>query len=134
MGHIKSHKQFSKGQYLDFIIEKDNYIFQLFTNDILVAESYYSTNEPDDLFNQKYVGLFKLKTIEVFQGKGYMKYLLDQIFNYVKNELGISSILLNVYKDNQSALNLYINSGFGVYKDYEQEDEEEPYFTLIKKL
>lgn len=115
-----------------FRIDKKNYKFQLFLEDILVAESHFSIEQPDDLFNQEYVGLFKLKTNEEFRGKGFMKYLLGQIFDYVKNKLNIDSILLNVYKNNSSALHLYFNSGFEIYKNYN--DDDEPYFTLLKKL
>ena len=102
--------------------------------DILVAESQFNIEQPDELFNQKYIGLFKLKTVKEFQGKGFMKYLLGQIFNYVKNELNIGYILLNVYKNNNNALNLYLNNGFEIYKNYDDVDDDEPYFTLIKKL
>lgn len=113
-----------------FIIGKEK--FQLFLDKTLVAESYFCIEQPDKLFNQNYVGLFKLKTIKEFQGKGLMKYLLNQIFDYVKDKLKINNILLNVYEENHTALNLYLKSGFEVYKDYT--DTEEPYFTLIKRL
>lgn len=108
--------------------------FQLFSEDVCVAESYCVIAQSDNLFNQKYVGLFRLKTIKESRGKGFMRYLLDQIFNYVKNDLKIDYILLNVYKDNQKALNLYFKNGFEVYKDFDDVEDDEPYFTLIKKL
>ena len=114
-----------------FVIDKKNYKFQLFLGNILVAESYFSIEQPDELFNQKYVGLFKLETDKEFRGKGFMKYLLEQIFEYVKNEK-LGTILLNVYKSNYNALNLYINNGFEVYKDFN--DDDEPYYTLIKSM
>jgi len=116
-----------------FIIDKKNYKFQLFLENILVAESHFNIEQPDDLFDQKYLGLFKLKTDKEFRGKGLMKYLLEQIFDYVKNKLNINNILLNVYKNNNTALNLYFNCGFEIYKNYDDEDDD-PYFTLIKKL
>ena len=115
-----------------FVVDKKNYKFQLFLGDILVAKSDFSIDQPNELYNQKYVGLFKLETVEKFQGKGYMKYLLEQIFDYIKNELNIDTILLNVYKNNDRALNLYFNSGFVIYKKYD--DDEDPYYTLIKDL
>ena len=114
-----------------FVIDKKNYKFQLFLGNILVAESYFSIEQPDELFNQKYVGLFKLETDKEFRGKGFMKYLLERIFEYVKNEK-LGTILLNVYKSNYNALNLYINNGFEVYKDFN--DDDEPYYTLIKSI
>ena len=128
----KQRSKYVKSNEKRFIIDKKNYKFQLFLEDILVAESHFSIEQPDELFNQKYVGLFKLETNKEFRGKGFMKYLLGQIFDYVKNELNIINILLNVYKNNDSALNLYFNSGFEIYKNYD--DDDEPYFTLIKKL
>ena len=115
-----------------FIVNKRNYKFQLFLGDILVAKSNFSIEQPDELFNKKYIGIFKLETNKEFRGKGFAKYLLNNIFDYVKNELKISNILLNVYKSNYAAINLYFNSGFEVYKDFN--DDEEPYFTLIKKF
>ena len=114
-----------------FIIDKNK--FQLFLKDILVAESYFEIEQPDDFFNQKYISLFKLKTIKEFIGKGFMKYLLEQICDYVKNKLNIANILLNVYKNNYRALNLYFNNGFEIYRNCNDSDDE-PYFTLIKKL
>jgi ribosomal protein S18 acetylase RimI-like enzyme len=116
-----------------FVVDKNNDKFQLFLGDILVAESYFSIEQPDELFSHKYVGLFRLKTNEEYGGKGFGKYLLEQIFNYVKNKLKTDSVLLNVYKNNENALKLYLNSGFEVYKDYNDGDEK-PYFTLAKSL
>lgn len=121
----------------EFVVDTTNNIFLLFLNKTLVAHSYFSIEDPDELFNQKYVGLFKLITNKDFRGKGYMKYLLNEIFNYIKQNLDIHYILLNVYKSNENALKLYFNNGFEIYKDYDDDDddqEEEPYFTLIKKL
>lgn len=115
-----------------FVVNHDK--FQLFLKNILVAESYYGVEQPDELFNQKYVGLFKLGTNTEYRGKGFMKYLMEQIFDYVKNELKINVILLNVYKHNTPAINLYFNMGFEIYKNYDDNVDEEPYFTLIKNL
>lgn len=114
-----------------FVIDKNNYKFQLFLENILVAESYFALEQSDGLFNQKYVGLYKLETNKEFRRKGFMTYLLEQIFEYVKNEK-LGTILLNVYKSNCNALNLYINNGFKVYKDFN--DDDEPYYTLIKTM
>lgn len=116
-----------------FVVEGHNK-FQLFLCDILAAESKFGVEQADELFNQPYVGLFQLKTMEKFRGQGLMTYLLEQIFGYVKNTLNISHILLNVYKSNTSALNLYLNCGFEVYKNFDDVEDEEPYFTLIKNL
>ena len=117
-----------------FVIDKKNDKFQLFLDNLLTAESYFTIIDPDELFDQKYLGLFRLKTEEDFRGKGFMKYLLTLIFNYAKNKLNVNYILLNVYKSNTPAVNLYFNSGFEIYKNFEEDEIEKPYFTLIKKL
>ncbi len=38
----------------------NNRKFQLFLSGTLIAESHFSIEEPDELFDQKYVGLFIL--------------------------------------------------------------------------
>ena len=107
-----------------FVIEKNK--FKLFLGDILVAESGFNIESPDRWFNKKYVTLYDLKTVEKFQGKGFAKYLLEQIFNYVKNELKFNIITLIVDKDNYNAVNLYFNSGFEIFIEYDDS------FSLIK--
>ena len=61
---------------------------------------------------------------------GYMRELLKNVFLYVKTELQIDYILLDVEKDNISAINLYNSNGFEIYKD----DKKDKYFTMLKKL
>lgn len=128
---VKEHIIFEKFTENEKIFNITSNKFQLFLNNILVSETHFSIEYPDNLFNKKYVGIFKLKTNKKFRGKGFAKYLLEKIFNYVRNHLKIKYILLNVYKDNQNAVKLYFNAGFEIYKDY---DVENPYFTLIKNL
>ena len=118
----------------NFVINKKNNKFELYLNDILVSECYFDIEQPNEFFNEIYVSIFKLKTNDKYLGKGFAKYLLIKIFNYVKNELNINNILLNVYKNNKIALNLYLNNGFQIYKDYDNIIDDDPYFTLIKKL
>lgn len=108
----------------------DNYKFKLFLGDIYVAESGFSIEEPDEWIKEKYATLFNLKTFKEFRGQGYMKYLLDQIFNYVKNDLKIKIITLNVYKSNTNAINLYLKTGFEIFIDTYDNDM----MTLIKRL
>lgn len=79
-------------------------------------------------FHERYVTLYGLKTYQEFQGKGFARYLLQQIFNYVKNELKYNIITLIVYKDNIKAVNLYLNNGFKVFMEYDDS------YSLIKKL
>lgn len=109
-----------------FVIDKNK--FQLFLNDILVAETGFNIENPDKWFEQKYVIIHDFKTFEKFQGKGFAKYLLDQIFNYVKNELKLNIITLIVYKNNYKAVNLYFNCGFEIFIEYDDS------YSLIKKL
>ena len=111
-----------------FEINKKKHKFQLFLDNILVAESGFRIEQPDEFFNQKYIYLFNLKTSENFRSKGYMKYLLEQIFNYIKNEIKINLITLIVYKVNTPAINLYFNTGFEIYREYHDS------YSLIKKL
>jgi len=109
-----------------FVINENK--FQLFLGDILVSETGFNMEQPDEWFNEKYVTLYDLKTFEDFKGKGFAKYLLEQIFNYVKNELKINIITLIVYKDNNKAVGLYFKSGFEIYMEYDDS------YSLIKRL
>jgi ribosomal protein S18 acetylase RimI-like enzyme len=102
--------------------------FELFLGDVLVVESGFNVEPADKWFREKYVSIYSLKTVEEFQGKGLAKYLLLQIFDYVKNKLGISIITLIVDKDNSKAVNLYFNTGFKTLIEYDDS------FSLIKKL
>ena len=123
MKHLKSYENINKPE----IIIDDNK-FQLSLNNILISETKFTIEEPDEFFNEKYFTIYDLKTINEFQGKGFAKYLLNYIFKYVKNELKINIITLNVYKKNYKALNLYLNSGFEIYINYKNS------YSLIKKL
>jgi len=109
-----------------FIIDIYNNKFQLYLGFTLVSESGFSIEQPDEFFNEKYFTLYELKTLEEFQRQGFAKYLLYQIFDYVKNELRINIITLIVYKNNHSAVNLYLDSGFEIYNDYDDS------YSLIK--
>ena len=135
---IKNYNQFIKENYTDqktkFIVDEKNNKFKLFVDDVLVAYSGFNIEKPDEWFNEKYLTLFNVKTIKKFQGKGFMKYLLEQIFDYVKNEMGITIISLLVYKNNYKAVNLYFKCGFVSLVDHDDEDSEKSYYSLIKKL
>ena len=132
-------------KYLDFILESslDNlYLtddkrfivnenkFELFVDDTLVSSSRFVIEKPDKYFNEKYITLNTVKTYEKYQGKGFAKYLLEQIFDYVKNELKIRTIALIVDKDNYKEVNLYFKCGFEIFMEYEKVG----YYSLIKKL
>jgi len=102
--------------------------FKLFLGDTLVSESGFTIEEPDEYFSQQYATLYSLKTFEKFQRKGFAKYLLEQIFNYVKNELKLNFITLNVDKKNNNAIELYFNIGFEIFISYDNA------YTLVKPL
>ena len=114
-----------------FVVNKKSKKFQLFYENKLVAESYFSIENPDNLYDEKYLGIFKVKTIEEYRGRGFMRALLSNIFEYTKKNLNIQVILLNVYLKNTVALNLYLNLGFDIFKEGE---DDYPYYTLIKHL
>ena len=101
---------------------------ELFLNDILVAESYLNIEQPDKWFDDKYVTIHDLKTLEKFRGNGFATELVDKIFDYVKNELKLNIISLIVYKDNYKAVNLYFKCGFEIFEEYNDS------YCLIKKL
>lgn len=109
-----------------FVVDKNK--FKLFLNDILISNTGFSIEHPDKWFNEKYVTLYNLKTEDEFQGKGFAKYLLEQIFDYVKNKLKINIITLIVDKDNHKAINLYFKNGFEIFIEYDDS------FSLVKKF
>ena len=126
---MKSYNQFINE---DVTTEKrfviNNNKFQLFLDNILVSETDFSIEQPDEWFDEKYATIFDLKTFKNFRGKGFAKYLLEQIFDYVKNELKLNIITLIVYKKNTKAVNLYFKCGFEIYKEYDDS------YSLIKRL
>ena len=102
--------------------------FKLLIDNILVSECGYNIEDADEFFNEKYISIYNLKTIEQYRGKGYWKILLNDLFNYVKNNLKINIITLIVYKNNINALNLYFSSGFEIFMEYDDS------YSLMKKL
>ena len=110
----------------NIIIEKNK--IKLFSNDVLVAESGFSISKKDKWFGEKYVIIYNLKTFEQFTGRGHAKYLLEKIFDYVKNELNLKIITLIVDKDNYKASNLYFNVGFEIFIEYDDS------YSLVKRI
>ena len=108
----------------NFIVTKK--MFKLFLENKLVSDSGFSIEQPDEWFNEKYVTIFNVKTVKKFQRKGFAKCLLEEIFNYVKNEFKINIITLIVFKDNPNAIDLYFKCGFEKYIEYEDS------YSLIK--
>lgn len=121
-------------QETEFVVNKKNNKFQLFINNDLVSESGFSIENPDKWFNKKYVTLFDLNTSKKFQNKGFAKKLLEEIFNYVKNNLKLNIITLNVYKTNYKAVNLYFKCEFTVLVDYNDKNIKKSYYSLVKNL
>jgi|WetSurMetagenome_2_1015567.scaffolds.fasta_scaffold373613_3 ribosomal protein S18 acetylase RimI-like enzyme len=109
-----------------FVIQKNK--FKLFSNNILVAESGFDITKKDKWFNENYIIIYNLKVFKKFQDKGFAKYLLKEIFNYVKNELNFKIISLIVYKDNYKAVNLYFKVGFKIFMEYDDS------YSLVKNL
>lgn len=128
MNKIKLYHQFINENVSNknFVIEDNK--FKLFSNNILVSESNFNIEEPDDFFNEKYISLYDIKTNEKYQGQGFAKYLMNKIFDYVKNNLNIKIITLIVDKDNYKATDLYFKIGFKIFIEYKDS------FSLIKKL
>jgi len=124
--YIKSNKGIEVQPQKRFVV--DNNKFKLFLDDVLVSESGFNIEQSDKYIKEKYVSLYNIKTHISFKRKGFAKYLLEQIFNYVKNELNINIITLIVYKNNHKAINLYLDCGFEIYEDYSKS------YSLIKKL
>ena len=102
--------------------------FELFLSDNLVCETNFNIELPDEFFTEKYVSLYNLKTYKKFQEKGNAKYLLEQIFYYVKNKLNHNIITLIVHKENYKAVSLYFSRGFKIFIEYDNS------YSLIKKL
>lgn len=109
-----------------FVVEQNK--FKLLENNVLVSETKYNIEQQDEFFNQKYVSIYELKTFEQFREKGYAKYLLNEIFDYVKNKLKLNIITLIVDKDNTKAISLYFSNGFEIFMEYKDS------YSLVKKL
>lgn len=109
-----------------FLVE--NGIFKLLINSVLVAEAKFNVETQDEFFSEEYVSIYQLKTFEQFREKGYAKYLLNQIFNYVLKTLNINIVTLIVYKNNYKAINLYLSNGFEIFIAYDES------YSLVKKI
>lgn len=101
---------------------------QLYVDDVMVSETGFRIQVPDKWFDEKYVTIFDLETKVKYRGNGYAKYLLKQLFDYVKKSLELNIITLIVYKNNTTAVNLYFKIGFEVYEEYDD------CYSLIKNL
>lgn len=109
-----------------FTVDGDE--FKLILGEDLIAKSEFNVKPPDEWFDEKYVILHDLKTLEEFRGKGTGKNLLFEIFKYVKEVLKINIITLIVYKDNPIAVKLYRGAGFEMFIEYDDS------YSLVKRL
>ena len=125
---VKSFKRFLNESITDKKFVVKNNKFELLIDNILVSETKFNIETEDEFFNEKYVSIYELETFEEFRGKGYAILLLEEIFNYLKNTLKMNVITLIVDKDNIKAVNLYFNTGFQIFMEYDDS------YSLIKKL
>lgn len=102
--------------------------FQLFSNNILVAECGFGVEDSDKWFNENYMFIYNLRTIERFRRRGFAKYLLQKIFEYVLSKYKVNIITLIVDKNNYNAIELYNSVGFKLFIEYENS------FSLFKKI
>ena len=102
-----------------FNVYKNNKKFKLYLGNIVVSEANYNIENKDDYFNEKYLTINTVHTIDRFKGKGYAKLLFNEIFDYVKNNLKLNIITLIVYKDNTPAVKLYFKLGFDIFMEYD---------------
>ena len=125
--NIKLHNQINiKIDNQKFVVSKNK--FQLFVGDDIVSSCGFNIQSPDKWFNKKYVIIHDVKTVKRFQGNGFTQILLEHMFDYIKNEIKLNIITLIVYKSNYKAVNIYFNSGFKLYSNYEDS------YSLIKNL
>lgn len=118
-------ESYNDSMYLDI----NNNKFMLIDNDMVVlSQTYFNIEDPDEFFNEKYISIYSLETDETHRGKGYALLLLNKIFEYIKNTLQLNIITLIVDKDNIPALNLYVKAGFKKFIEYDDS------YSLVKKL
>jgi len=117
-----------KSEEKRFVVDEKNHKFYVILDDILLAESGFKIENPDEWFNGKYISIYDLKTIEKYRGKGFARYLLEKIFEYTKNILEFNIVTLIVDKDNYKAIKLYFNMGFEIFMEYDES------YSLVKKL
>jgi ribosomal protein S18 acetylase RimI-like enzyme len=101
---------------INFLFDKNK--FKVLVNNKVVSYCYFTIEPPDEYQKENYVTLYSLRTFKKFQRQGFAKYLLNSIFEYTKNNLGINIVMLNVYKDTYKAVNLYFNIGFEIFIEY----------------
>ena len=87
---------------IKFVVDKNQ--FQLYIGNILVASTVFVIEQSGPLYNENYVELHQVHTVQDFRRKGLMTYLLTHIFDYVKTKLKINNILLRVFKNNRKTV------------------------------
>ena len=71
-----------------------------------------------------------IRLITPQQGKGYARESMNAVLNYLFEEIGISSVFANCYKENKSSQNLFLSLGF---KQLDS-DTKKHYFRLDNRL
>lgn len=101
-------------------------LLRLYINNVLSVETCFDINKPDKFFGKIYVSIHDLKSY--VEHKSLARNFLSELFKYIKIELGYNIITLIVYKDNINALNLYFDTGFEIFMDYDNS------YCLVKYL
>jgi len=109
-----------------FIAKKN--VFEFWVGNDLFFKLKYNIESPNELFNEKYVSIYDLVAFESFGCEGYASKLLDNIFDYVKKNLGINIITLIVYKNNYDAISLYLKKGFILISEFDDN------YSMVKFL
>ena len=109
---------------------------QITTETRLAMESISDTFN-DTIGNNYYVS--DVCVDEKYRGKGYAKYLLNNLIRVAEKDIKGKNIVLSVYEDNYVALNLYNSMGFIPYvAGYDNRGEEktrrEKYYKMIKYI
>lgn len=85
----------------------------------------------------KHADVYGAETLSKYRGKGYMRELMESFFEHVVDSIGLDSIYLNVYLDNEPAIGLYKSLGFITCcesVDILESGEKRFYITMIKRL
>ena len=78
-------------------------------------------------FEGTYLNVVGLYILNYFRGKGFSKIFVDKIIEYARSK-GIKNIVLDAEKRNQIANNLYVRTGFKLYKT---DEEYNHYFMKV---
>lgn len=88
-------------------------IFVLYRDDSPIGELRvkYQSEEPEFAQRGRRAYLYAFRILPEHQGKGYGKYLLEQVLTFLRQQ-GYSEFTVGVEDDNPRALHIYQNFGF----------------------